>query len=110
MANSCAPVGAQASKARSLLIILISVPSFLSAWHYYHYSNFFQCLNLCLQFQPEGVADVGHGDDLILSVGVEPHDAAVYDGEPDVLEHQGIERELYGVEAEVLLYHVAERR
>ncbi len=93
-----------------LIIILISVPSFLSAWHYYHYSNFFQCLNLCLQFQPEGVADVGHGDDLILSVGVEPHDAAVYDGEPDVLEHQGIEAELNGVEAEVLLYHVAERR
>ena len=58
---------------------------------------------------PQGVGDVGDGEDLVFSFCGEPHDAAVDYGQADVLKHQGIEAELYGVEAEVLLYHVAER-
>lgn len=58
----------------------------------------------------EGVGDVGQGYDLVLAIGGEPYYAAGYDGDSDVLQHEGIETKLYGIEAEVFFYEVIEGR
>jgi len=52
--------------------------------------------------------EVWDGDDLVLAV-LEPNDAAGDDGDADVLEHEGIEGELYGIEREVFLGQIGKR-